>query len=220
MHATTRGPGVGDAGGLVVTDPGETADAVGSDPDEVARLDAAGLRALAHPLRSRLIGALRLDGPSTASALAQRLGTNSGATSYHLRQLAEVGLVEEDPELGDGRSRYWRSAHRATSWEELEFANDPDSRASADWLTRASLRQQVRWSEDWLDVREDWPVAWRAATDSSDFRLALTPAQLEAYVAEVHAVVARYQELSSPENPEAEQVLVIHRAFPAPRPSL
>jgi len=203
-----------------VSDRDEPGDRSGADPEEFAQLDAAGLRAMAHPLRARLLAALRFDGPATATSLAQRLGTNSGATSYHLRQLAEVGLVEEDHERGDGRSRYWRSVHQRTRWDELEFADDPDGRASADWLTRAALRQQVRWSEDWLDDREDWPVAWRAATDSSDFRLALTPAQLEAYVAEVHAVVERYQELSSPEDPEVEQVLVLHRAFPAPRPSL
>ena len=57
------------------------------------RLDAAALKVLAHPLRSRLLSALRVDGPATATDLATRLETNSGATSYHLRKLESVGLV-------------------------------------------------------------------------------------------------------------------------------
>ena len=69
------------------------------------------LRALAHPLRVRMIGLLRTEGPATATTLAKRLGESTGATSYHLRQLAAYGLIEEDPERhGHGRERWWRSA--------------------------------------------------------------------------------------------------------------
>ena len=76
-------------------------------PDErrILHPDTRQLRVLAHPLRSRLVGALRFHGPATATQLAARLGTNSGATSYHLRQLAEVGLVEDDAERSSGRDR-------------------------------------------------------------------------------------------------------------------
>ena len=58
------------------------------------QLDAEAVRVLAHPLRSRLLSALRLHGPATATELADRLDTNTGATSYHLRKLESVGLVE------------------------------------------------------------------------------------------------------------------------------
>ena len=94
------------------------------------------LRVLAHPLRTRLLGALRFHGPATSTALAARLGTNSGATSYHLRQLAEAGLVEDDPERSNGRDRWWRAAHDATSWTSADFEDDPDARAADDWLLR------------------------------------------------------------------------------------
>ena len=59
------------------------------------RLDARALKTLAHPLRSRLLSALRIGGPRTATDLAAELGTNSGATSYHLRKLESVGLVTD-----------------------------------------------------------------------------------------------------------------------------
>jgi DNA-binding transcriptional ArsR family regulator len=61
---------------------------------EEVRLDAKGLRAMAHPLRVQIIGLLRRHGPSTATGLARRLGVNSGSASYHLRQLADAGFVE------------------------------------------------------------------------------------------------------------------------------
>ncbi|WP_197429671.1 ArsR/SmtB family transcription factor, partial [Auraticoccus cholistanensis] len=73
------------------------------------RLDASSLRVLAHPLRSRLLSALRTGGPATATDLASRLGTNTGATSYHLRKLESVGLVV-DTEEGEGRRRLWRAS--------------------------------------------------------------------------------------------------------------
>ena len=77
------------------------------------RLDARSLRGLAHPLRVRLLGLLREHGPATASGLARTVGESSGVTSYHLRQLAEHGLVVED-EVPDAsrRERWWRAAHR------------------------------------------------------------------------------------------------------------
>src|SRR5262245_33640111 len=77
------------------------------DPDEVRAV-----RALAHPLRLELLDMLRFDGPSTATLLARRTGESSGATSYHLRQLARYGYVEEAPATGGGRERWWRYRER------------------------------------------------------------------------------------------------------------
>ncbi len=58
------------------------------------------LKALTHPTRLRMLGLLRIDGPATATTLAQRLGLNTGATSYHLRQLAQHGFVVDDDSPG------------------------------------------------------------------------------------------------------------------------
>src|SRR3954462_8407893 len=68
------------------------------------RLDRAALRMLAHPLRSRLLAELRLNGPATATTLAARPQTNSGATSSPLRRLAAVGGGVDRGD-GTGRSR-------------------------------------------------------------------------------------------------------------------
>jgi DNA-binding transcriptional ArsR family regulator len=74
-------------------------------------LDARTLRGLAHPLRARMVGLLRTEGPATATSLAARVGESSGTTSWHLRQLADAGLVEEDSHRGNRRERWWRAAH-------------------------------------------------------------------------------------------------------------
>src|SRR3954453_11984844 len=73
-----------------------------------------GLKVLSHPGRLRMLGLLRSDGPATATTLAARLGLNTGATSYHLRQLEKHGFVVEDEEPGNGRDRWWRAAHTTT----------------------------------------------------------------------------------------------------------
>src|SRR6188768_4486069 len=99
------------------------------------RLDSRALQVLAHPLRSRLLTALRMDGPATATALAASLGTNTGATSYHLRKLASVGLVEETGD-GRGKERPWRAATASHEWRERDLAGDPDAEAASDWLRR------------------------------------------------------------------------------------
>lgn len=183
-------------------------------------LDSSKLRCLAHPLRSRLLAALRLDGPATSAGLAQRLATNTGATSYHLRQLAEVGLIEEDPERGRGRERFWRAAHEATRWTETRFDDDPDDRAAAEWLTGHHLRLKNRWREDWLESRMEWPRPWREAASLGDMRVRLTPAQTAAMVAELEGVVERYL-AGGPESPEEAEsadvadVFVLIDVFPS-----
>lgn len=177
-------------------------------------LDADQVKTLAHPIRSRLLTALRQHGPSTATALALRLGTNSGTTSYHLRKLADVGLVADAPEHGDGRDRWWRAAQDAHSYSAQQFADDPDARAAADWLSAHYLRFTARMSEDWLERRHEWPQEWQEAATMSDFGLRLTPARLRAMNAEIEAVLDRYHAESDPDLPEANKVVVIFQDFP------
>src|SRR6188768_1441441 len=139
-----------------------------ADAPKVLHPTGAQLRALAHPLRSRLLGALRFHGPATSTALAARLGTNSGATSYHLRQLADAGLVEDDPEHPGGRDRWWRAAHDMTSWRSADFEDDPDARAADEWLQRHHAHITAGWLHQWLEERSDWSPAWRDSADQSD----------------------------------------------------
>jgi len=173
------------------------------------------LRVLAHPLRSRLLGALRFHGPATATALAARLGTNTGATSYHLRQLADAGLVEDDPDRPGGRDRWWRAAHEATAWRSADYEDDPDARAADEWLLRHHAHTTGSWVHQWLDERAEWPAEWRDAADQSDYHLDLTPDGLRALTAELHEVLARHRDAAEV-SPETERVSVVLHAFPSP----
>jgi predicted ArsR family transcriptional regulator len=174
------------------------------------------LRVLAHPLRSRLLGALRFHGPATSTALATRLGTNSGATSYHLRQLAEAGLVEDDPERSNGRDRWWRAAHDATSWTSADFEDDPDARAADDWLLRHQAHTTAGWLHQWLEERQDWIPEWRDAADQSDYHLDLTADALRALTADLHEVLSRYRDEPVDPTDDTERVTVVLQAFPSP----
>lgn len=187
-----------------------------SDDVRVLRPSSVQLRALAHPLRSRLLGALRFHGPATSTALAARLGTNSGATSYHLRQLARVGLVEDDQERSSGRDRWWRSAHDITMWRSDEFDADADDRAAEDWLLRHHARVMSGWLDDWLSARHEWSTEWRAAADQSDYHLDLTPDALGVLMDELHAVMRAHRDSADPGRPGAERVTVLLQSFPSP----
>ena len=78
-----------------------------------ATLDAAVMRAMAHPARLALLEHLRNGGPATATECAGVVSLSPSATSYHLRALARAGLVEAAPGRGDGRERLWRIVGRA-----------------------------------------------------------------------------------------------------------
>lgn len=176
------------------------------------RLSTEALKVLAHPLRSRLVGALRIAGPSTATALARELKTNSGATSYHLRRLAEVGLVIDTGE-GDGKTRVWATAGEATQIVPSDFADDEDAETALGWLERDWLRHFTEKMGRWLDVRHDWPARWRDAAGMNDAMVLVTPEQLTAMQAEISALVQRYARVGAG-NPEAKRVAAYAVYYP------
>jgi predicted ArsR family transcriptional regulator len=197
-------------------------------PMRIKRLDPRSVRALAHPLRVRLLGSLRFDGPGTASSLGERLGESSGATSYHLRVLAEHGFIEEDSSRGRGRERWWRSAHDATSWRPEQFRDDPDARAAEQWLSGFVARRGMEWLDDWLNRRPSADPTWVAASGANDYRLVMTPEELRALTDELHEVIRRHDEAAEDaraaarrgegdagEPPEARPVQLLLYAFPA-----
>ena len=186
-----------------------------TQPPSILTLDPRALKVLAHPLRSRLLAALREHGPATATALAERLGTNTGATSYHLRRLASVGLVEET-EDGRGRERPWRAATEMHGWTEGDAAGDADATAASDWLRRFYLATFVERYGSWLDTHASWPLAWQDVAGSSDYVLRLSPAGLAAFEADVAALFERYRGDPGPtDGPhDAEVVQVYLYAFP------
>lgn len=183
----------------------------------VRALDARSLRGLAHPLRMRLLAALRLDGAATASQLAERLGESSGATSYHLRQLAAHGFVEDAPEYGKGRERWWRSAHQGTILNrELLDIRDPGVRGALDLFVHEMATVHTEELSTWLGTRHEWSEAWNHSSDLSDFTLSLTPEQNHELAERAHELIQSYRALAA-QNTDADdtaQVRVHFHSFP------
>jgi DNA-binding transcriptional ArsR family regulator len=176
--------------------------------------DERALTALAHPLRLRLLGMLRAEGPATASGLAQRVGESSGVTSYHLRKLADVGLVEEDEERGTRRERWWRSAHEATNWSNADFLGNPEAHRLTVSMRRELYRWQWRLLEQWLAEEGDWDKAWVDAAGLSDSLLLMTPESLRAMTAEIGAIVRRYRDAPPPATSDTARVVWLQHTVP------
>ncbi|MCN0180502.1 winged helix-turn-helix domain-containing protein [Salinispora arenicola] len=181
------------------------------------RIDHRQVRVLAHPLRIRLLGALRVQGPATATTLAELLDTNTGATSYHLRQLADVGLVVEDPARGTGRQRWWRAAHELSDFDPTDFDDDPDARAAMEWIQGHQVRLLTEQAQQWFAAQSQWSPEWRDAFGMGDAFLTLSANRLHALNAELWQVLERYREAADPAEPGAEQVQVYLAAYPLPK---
>ena len=168
------------------------------------------LKALTHPVRVRMLGLLRIDGPATATTLAQRLGLNTGATSYHLRQLATHGFVEDDPERGTGRERWWRAAHGGTRTAPVA----PDDSEAADTLD-AYLQSVVTLYaglfQGAMEERPLLPEPWRRASTWSDATVRLTPERATEVVERLTAVMEEVEDMD-----EGEMFVLNLNAFPLP----
>ncbi len=181
------------------------------------------LRVLAHPLRSRIVAHLRVHGQASASDLARGLGTNSGATSYHLRRLAEVGLVVEgDPT--PGRTRMWEAAHDpgmdVSPDHDLSSGpeTDEDERSAAQWLALDYLDHFGSRARSWVHHRDQWPHTW-AVAGLEDHLVQVSAEQLTALRAEMVEVLQRYRRVGAG-NPQAKRVVVYTCAIPLDSPPL
>jgi DNA-binding transcriptional ArsR family regulator len=154
--------------------------------------DVRALRAISHPLRNRLLALLRLDGPATASQLGRVVGESSGSTSYHLRQLAAYGFVEEAPGHGNARERWWRARHRMTSWQAADVVAQAGGAEVQDELTRQQIDQHARVLGAWQEQRSRLDPAWSAAASLNDYVLRLSPDEARALTAELYAVLSRW----------------------------
>ncbi|ROQ68648.1 ArsR family transcriptional regulator [Streptomyces sp. 840.1] len=199
--------------------PDGSPDSAPTGTPNIHMVNARTLRGLAHPLRLRLLNNLREFGPATASGLADRLGESSGATSYHLRQLATYGFVEDDPERGKGRERWWKAVHLGTAFDSTaDFLHDPDPeiRGAMGVVLHEVATVHTQELNTWLGTMHDWPEEWLRSYDLSDFKVRLTP-ELSLEMAEaIHDLVDSYRD-RVPEGTEGSAVVRTHlHVFPRP----
>jgi DNA-binding transcriptional ArsR family regulator len=166
---------------------------------------------MVHPLRMRILDALRNEGPSTATRLAAQLGESSGATSYHLRVLAEAGVIEEDPERGNNRDRWWR---RVAPFYFPTDAETPDERALEIAARTLHLERDQEAVERFLLASDSLPTEWNAAAFTGTFPIYLTPEELYTFGMEWLAHVEGLRRTPEQRPPGARRVIVSLHAVP------
>jgi DNA-binding transcriptional ArsR family regulator len=176
-------------------------------------LDLDALRLLAHPLRQRIEAELRR-GPVTATTLARALGESTGLTSYHLRQLARHGFVEEVPELARGRERWWRFVPRDRRFPP-RTAQTPEMRAVLDDLVRTEFATAfAAFTHAQEDADEQG--AWADAFPFSRGEINVTLDELKEFFEEYIALLYRYKRAPAQIPPGARTVMTRFFAYPGP----
>jgi predicted ArsR family transcriptional regulator len=177
--------------------------------------DPRALRALAHPTRLSLVGLLRREGPLTATRAGELLGESSASCSFHLRQLAKYGLVEEAGG-GTGRERPWQATAMFTAWPDV--AEGADQAAASDLLVSVIAERYFDDLFRWLESRPGEPQEWQQAAQFGDTYLWLTADELADLGQRSRELVDVYLErLEHPElrPPGARMVTYLHIAHPA-----
>ncbi|GGV31239.1 transcriptional regulator [Streptomyces longisporoflavus] len=174
------------------------------------------LRGLAHPLRIQLLTSLRKQGAATASQLAERLGESSGATSYHLRQLAAHGFVEDAPGRGKGRERWWQSTHQGTRLDESLMADpDPTVRGAVAVYLHEVAAFHASEVSTWIGTQHDWSPEWTESADISDYTLRLTPELTAELNGRINELIESYRPLAVDEStPDSARVRLHTHVFP------
>jgi DNA-binding transcriptional ArsR family regulator len=184
-------------------------------PRSVKKLtDPRALRALAHPIRMSLLGLLRMEGPLTATRAAELLGESSGSASFHLRQLAKYGLVEEAGG-GKGRERPWRATAMFTNWSDV--THEPEVAAAAGLLNSVVAEFYFEQMMRWLEARQRESEEWQRASQFGDTFLYVTAEELAGLGEKTQELVDQYLDrLTNPElrPPGSRRVSYLHLAFP------
>lgn len=184
----------------------------------VTLTDPRALRAMAHPTRLELMGLLRHGGPLTATQAAEQIDESPASCSFHLRQLAKYGLVEEAGG-GRGRERPWQATAISTEWP--VFGESEETRAAGEMLSRVVVERYFESAVEWIERQSSEPPEWAEAALFGDALVYMT-------LEEMHEVEVRIRELFEPflqrleepgPRPEGSRtVTVIALAFPLAEP--
>ena len=181
--------------------------------------DLATLKALAQPRRQRMLQHLTVHGPATSATLARALGLNTGATSYHLRELGRHGFVEEVAELAEasthGRERWWRAVPGDRRFPPRS-RQSPEMRLVMDELNHHAYAGDLELFEQAQLRRDTGDDPWADAFPYSRGTVRLTLPELREFFEEYIALLNRYKRPESDTPPGARTVLTRFLAFPAP----
>lgn len=173
------------------------------------------LRALAHPVRGRILDEIEATGPVRAADVARGLGIPANQASFHLRQLAKYGLVEEAPEEArDKRDRVWRATATAALTVNLsELEQAPGGR------TAVSVFRQTKqsWGHHLVDraFATDHPKGSGVFT-SSEYALRLTDAEVDVLRTELDELITAWQSRTRGRGEDRRTYVLFHLLQPYP----
>lgn len=175
-----------------------------ADDEQLRRLDAGALKALAHPLRVRIFDLLSAHGPQTASSLASMLGETSGSTSYHLRTLSAHDLIHEVKGRGTARERWWELPEGRIDIPGPSQSMSPANRAAAQIVSSEFFRLRHETLMSYVNRPDtEVPEGWKDAGLIATTLLEMTPSQMEDLKGELMAVidgaVGRYRGQTGPD---------------------
>lgn len=170
------------------------------------------LKALSHASRVKILSSLA-EKPMTAKQLADQFGEEPAKTSYHVKQLLKVGLVELKftRETQNGIIEKYYQAIAKEFQTDPYLARQPEGR---NHLETGFLRELNRTQSDFLRAyradleRTGGKEDAGQVTAHGFFRVNVAPESLPAFVAELEKLVAKYE--------NAEGAYAFHYlAFPA-----
>ena len=181
-------------------------------------LGAREVRALAHPLRLRMLESLA-DGPATASILARELGESSGATSYHLRALAAAGLIVEDLERRKGRERWWKRDPDRVGLISSAPAEDPEYDAAVAQLESTMLGRDEDALRRYMHQRgeDEHTDEWRESAFIGGWTVYATREEVEELSELVVSWLRARKKPAEDRAADATLVYVTYRALPQTR---
>ena len=158
-------------------------------PDEAQVTDPLALRALAHPVRWKLIDVLASEGTVTATRCAQMLGESTATCSYHLGILAKYGYITRVAGA-QWREKPWKLARQdlgiSASGDDQEQASA--ARAAAD----AFVASEMTRLKESIRASSGEPAEWQGTHKVMAATARLTAAEVRQAITEISQVLARY----------------------------
>ncbi|MDJ0385290.1 helix-turn-helix domain-containing protein [Streptomyces sp. G-G2] len=150
--------------------------------------DPKAIRALAHPIRLDLLETLGKIGPATAASCGRVLGVSQASCSFHLRQLAKYGFVEDAGPGSDRRERRWQVADRQMLLADSAQV-DP---LVAQQLSRVVVEREAARALDWVGRTLGESAQWRDAARGMAATVRVTAVEAAEIKAQWRAILAPY----------------------------
>lgn len=179
--------------------------------------DPRAMRAVAHPVRIALLEVLGAEGPLTATEAGELIGESPTTCSFHLRQLAKYGFIEEVDGVA-GRKRPWRRVHTGLTFTDV--SDDAETRLAATALTRVLNDFYLNRLKEGLALRRDTPEEVQKATGANEYLLYVTVDELRTLDEQVQSLLRPFAErISNPRRRPRGSVPIEMLFFAYPRPT-